>query len=770
MIKKMYILTFVFLLSTFSIACNTQNKNTEPAYLNPELPVNQRVNDLMQRMTLEEKVGQMCQYISIKHLKFSRERYKKTHKIAKSDDQFGIYPGISIDSLKQLTRSGLIGSFLHVKDVQEANELQKLALESRLNIPVLISIDAIHGHAFINGATVFPTQLALSSSWDDSLAYRIAVATAKEMRATGMQWTFSPNVELMRDARWGRAGETFGEDPVLVGRLGAAFTKGYQGDFGKDNVLACAKHYIGGGEPFNGLNAAPFDVSERTLRNLWFIPFKMQVDAGVFTFMAAHNEISGVPAHKSKFLLTGVLRNEWDFKGFVVSDWMDMERIYDLHHAAESYDKAFRQSVKAGMDMHMHGPGFYESVLTSVKEGKLDKKYIDRAARKILEAKFKIGLFEHPFADEKEAKKALNTPEHIALNLEAARKSIILLKNNGLLPFKGKQKIMLTGHNANNQRLLGDWTYKQPEENVITVYEGMKQVFSGAQVDYISSGESLRYPDNALLKTPIAKAANYDAVVIVVGSNSLRYEPAEKNCGENTDRAQINLQGNQLKLIQEIYKKNKNIVVVLINGRPLGIPWIKEHIPAIIEAWEPGNMGGQAVAEIIKGEINPSGKLTVTIPYDVGQIHTVYNYLPSSYLHHYVDMPSEPLWHFGYGMSYTTYEYSNLSVPENAVPKDTLTISVDVRNTGKMDGDEIVQLYIRDDYSQATRPVKELKNYKRIYLKKGESKTIRFKLPVKDLGYYNADLKYVIEPGSYTIMVGCSSRNKDLLKHKINIL
>ena len=756
----------VIILLISLLGCADTKNNSEPDYLNPRLSVKDRTEDLLQRMTPDEKIGQMCQYIGIEHIKKFRARYKS---VDKGNDQFAVYPGLSLDDVRQMVIDGKISSFLHVKDVKESNELQKLAMQSRLKIPLLIGIDAIHGHAHIYGATVYPTQLSLSSSWDDSLAYRIAQATAQEMRATGMHWTFSPNVELARDPRWGRTGETFGEDPVLVGRLGFAFTKGYQGNLGKNNVLACAKHFVGGGEPFNGLNAAPLDVSERQLRNLWFPPFKKQIEAGVYTFMAAHNEVSGTPAHKNKFLLTDILRNEWRFKGFVVSDWMDMERIYDLHHAAESYQDAYIQSVIAGIDMHMHGPEFFEPVKEAVLSGKLDEKYIDRAVRKILYTKFALGLFENTLSDETETKQVLFSTEHKQLALEAARKSIILLKNNGLLPFKNQNKILITGPNANNHRLLGDWALQQPEENVITVYEGMKDVFADAQVDFINSGESLRFPDDDSLKTAIDKANKYDAVVVVVGSNSLRYDRNEKNCGENTDRSNINLQGNQLKLIKEIYKRNKNVGVVFINGRPLAEPWIKENIPAIIEAWEPGAMGGQAIAEIIKGKINPSGKLTITIPDNVGQIHTVYNHLPSSFLHHYIDGTDEPLWSFGYGISYTNYQYDNLKVSQHANIKDTLLVSIDVTNTGKMDGDEIVQLYIRDNYSQATRPVKELKDYKRVHLNKGEKKTLQFKLAVQDLGYYNQNNKYVVEPGIYTIMVGASSLDKDLLKTEISV-
>ena len=769
--KRDYIFyVLIAIAMTVSSGCSSprDKNNGKPAYMNANLPVNERVNDLMSRMTLEEKIGQMCQYVAIEHIKESKEKFKG--KIGKSNDQYGMYPGLSIEDLKNMVRKGEIGSFLHVKDVKESNELQKLAMESRLKVPLIIGIDAIHGQAHIWGATVYPTQLSLSSTWDNDLLYEVAKETAKEVRATGMHWTFSPNVEVARDPRWGRTGETFGEDPFLITQMGVAFTKGYQGNFGPDNILACAKHFVGGGEPFNGTNAAPIDVSERQLREIWFPPYKAQVEAGVYTFMAAHNEVSGVPAHGNKWLLTDILRKEWGFNGFVVSDWMDIERIHTLHHAAATPEEAIKIAVEAGMDMHMHGPKFLEPLTEMVRKGEVPEKDIDRAVSKILKAKFMLGLFEKPYADENKAKKTLFSKEHQATALKAAREGIILLKNDGLLPLKGKKRILVTGPNANNDRIMGDWALKQPEENITTVYEGMKQVFADAKVDFINSGESLRYPDDSKLKLPIAKAASYDAVVVVVGSNSLRFDNKEKNCGENIDRANITLQGNQMKLIKGIYAKNKNVVVVLVNGRPLGEKWIKENISAVIEAWEPGAFGGQAIAEIIKGDVNPSGKLTISIPYASAQINYFYNHKPSSFFHPYIDMPSKPLWYFGYGLSYTTYKYSDLKVQKGAKLGDkSFKVSVNVTNTGDMDGDEVVQLYIKDDYSSVTRPVKELKGYKRVHLKKGEKKTVDFDIPFDALAFYNLDMKYVVEPGTFTVMVGPSSIDDELLKGKLTV-
>ncbi len=739
------------------------------SYKDKNSSLEKRVTDLMLQMTLEEKIGQMCQYVAIEHIRETKKKMKG--EVLIEDDQAGMYKGMSIEDLKQLVRDGKIGSFLHVKDAKEANELQKLAMQSRLKIPLLIGIDAIHGHALIEGSTVFPTQLSLSATWNNDLIYEVAKATAKEVRSTGMHWTFSPNVDVARDPRWGRTGETFGEDPVMVSQMGVAFTKGYQGNFGDENIIACAKHFIAGSEPLNGSNASTMDASMHQLREIWFPPYKAQVDAGVYTFMAAHNELNGVPCHANSFLLTDILRNEWGFDGFVVSDWMDIERLYQTQKVAASPKEAIKMSVNAGMDMHMHGPDFIEPIEEMIKNGEMSESRIDESCRKILKAKFLVGIFNNPFSNEEVSKKILFNDEHKKLALKTARESIILLKNeNNILPLKNAKKILVTGPNANNHRMLGDWTLPQPEENIVTPFEGIKTIFSNSKVEYFDSGESLRHPVNRIDEAA-KKAKDFDAVVVVVGSNSLRYDRDEKTCGENIDRANINLMGNQLELVQEIYKSNKNVVVVFVNGRPLSEPWIKENIPAVIEAWEPGAMGGTALAEILAGEVNPSGKLTVTIPYSVGQITSIYNHKPMHFFHKYIDEPVEPLWEFGFGLSYSSFSYSNMSVEKRELNNgENINITIDIKNTSDINGDEIVQLYIRDNYSTVTRPVKELKDYKRISLKAGEEKTISFSIPYKNLGFYNTDDKYVIEPGEFTIMVGGTSNSNKLMSKTVNVL
>jgi beta-glucosidase len=427
------------------------------------------------------------------------------------------------------------------------------------------------------------------------------------------------------------------------------------------------------------------------------------------------------------------------------------------------------------MDMHMHGPLFPEAVIELVKEGKLDEARIDEACRKLLTAKFKLGLFENPFVDLEKINERINTEEHRELALETARKGIVLLKNNGILPLKsrkGGSKILVTGPNANNQTILGDWHVAQPDENVITIFEGIKEVGGkyGYDVSYFDSGESIRHINDEDIKKTVAAASSADCIIAVVGDNSMRYKWKDKTAGENMGRAALDLPGKQLKLVKELKKTGKDVIVVLVNGRPISEPWLQENIPAILEAWEPGNMGGLAVGEILFGEVNPSGKLPLTVARSVGQIQMIYNHKPSQYFHKYAMEKVTPLYPFGFGLSYTEFEYGKpqLSSPEfNGT--DKVTVEVSVKNSGKLDGEEVVQLYIRDDVSSATRPVKELKGYKRIFLKAGETKTVMFELSNESLAFYDIDMNYCIEKGSFSLMVGGSSDDKVLKTIKLDV-
>lgn len=760
---------FISLSILFSINCYAQ----QPIYLDAKQPVENRVADLIGRMTLEEKIAQMCQYVGIEH---QIESYKnnKGKEPAANDDASSFYKGISFDSLRQMVVNGRVGSFLHIVTAKEGNEVQALALKSRLKIPILIGIDAIHGNALVSGCTVYPTPLGLAATFNPGLVEKTSVATAKEMRATGSHWTFTPNIDIARDARWGRVGETFGEDTYLVGVMGAAMVRGFQGKnmTGTEVVASCIKHLIGGGNSVNGLNGSPTDISERTLWEVHLPPYKMGIDAGAFTMMAAHNELNGVPCHANKYLMTDVMRNKWGFKGFYVSDWMDIERINTVHHTAANQKEAIYQTVMAGMDMHMHGPNFLEPLVELVNEKRVPVSYIDRSAAKILEAKFKLGLFENPFVDEALAAKLKFNDENKAMALQAARESITLLKNDkNTLPLTASvKKIFVTGPNANNQTILGDWSLLQPDENVTTIFEGLKlEAPAGTTVEYFATG-TVKKIEDSIIAEAAKKAGDADVIVVAVGENSLRYQNKGKTSGENIDRDNINLIGQQNQLIKGLIKTGKPVIVVLVNSRPLAVGEVTKDAVALIEAWEPGNLGGQALAEIIFGKVNPSGKLPMSIPRSTGQIPTYYNAKPSNYFHKYIETQSSALYDFGFGLSYTSFKYENLALSKNTISKtEKVKASVTITNTGNRDGDDVAQLYIRDEVSSVTRPVKELKAFERISLKAGETKTVSFELSPKDFEFLDINMKPVVEPGGFTIMVGNSSSDKDLQKIKLVI-
>ena len=767
----------VCLLTFFSVFTLISQNNLEyKLYLDSSKSNIERLNDLMSRMTLEDKVYQMNQFVGLDHMR-KAEKNLSPEDLLNNDAQ-GFYKGVFSSDVMKMTEEGKIGSFLHVLTAEEGNLLQELANESRLKIPILIGIDAIHGNALFSGATVYPSPITLASTWSDEFLFDVGRQTALEMRATGSHWAFTPNIDVLRDPRWGRVGETFGEDPFMVGNLGASMINGFQlNDFtGTNKVIACAKHMIAGSEPINGLNASPMDVSMRTLKEVYLPPYKKAIDAGVYSIMAAHNELNGVPCHMSSWLMTDLFRKDWGFEGFYVSDWMDIERIETLHHVASSLKEASYLAVNAGMDMHMHGVDFPEAVIELVNEGKLPISRVNEACSKILMAKFKLGLFENRFVDIEKIDQNIFTAEHRFTALETARKGIVLLKNSNLLPLnkiKTSKKILVTGPNANNQSILGDWHAAQPEENVTTIYEGIKDIgqSKGYDVSLFNSGDNIRKISNKDIQKTVEASKDVDYIIVVVGDNSMRYKWKDKTAGENMARAELNLAGKQLELVRSLKEINDNVIVVYVNGKPISEPWIQDNIPSIIEAWEPGNLGGKAVAEIIFGDINPSGKLPLTVPRSVGQLQMIYNHKPSQYFHKYAFEKNKPLYEFGYGLSYTKFKYSKPKLLNTSFDDDSIIkVQVDVTNIGEMDGDEVVQLYIRDKVSSVTRPVKELKGYKRTHLKVGETKNVIFEITPESLAFYDIDMNYVVEPGTFNIMTGSSSHFKSLKTVELNIL
>ena len=738
-------------------------------YKDPNAPIEKRVEALLSQMTIEEKVGQMNQFCGVVHVSNMDKKAQ-----ADNQDAQGYYPGINADTLRKWTKQGLIGSYLHVLTPEEAVELQTLAMQSRLGIPLIFGIDAIHGNCLAPDNTSYPTSIGLACSFDTEMAYKIARQTAKEMRAMNMHWTFNPNVDVARDARWGRVGETFGEDPYLVSAMGLASVNGYQGDMqGGDDVLACAKHLIAGSQSINGGNAVPTDVSERTLYEVFLPPYERAVrDGKVGSLMMAHNEINGVPCHSSKWLMEDVMRKDYGFDGFVVSDWMDIERLHSRHETASSRKEAFYQSIMAGMDMHMHGIYWNEEVVELVNEGRIPMSRIDESVRRILTAKFRLGLFENPYCDIEEGKKVRMCEEHRATALEAAENSIVLLKNDGILPLDVKKykRVLVTGINADDENIMGDWSAPQKPENVITILEGLREMAPKTDFVFVNQGDSPKKMKQENVDKAARIARSTDLNIVVAGETSMRNRKGFKTCGENQDRATIDLFGLQKDLVRKVAASGKPTILIIVAGRPQAVVWEDENLPAIVCAWEPGMYGGKAVAKILYGEVNPSAKLSITIPRHEGQIQMYYNHKKSIKRYRLVDMSTKPLYHFGYGLSYTTYEYSDLQLSKSEIATDeNIEASVTITNTGKRDGVEIAQLYIKDCVSSVTRPVKELKGFERVALKAGESKRVTFTITPEHLEYYDLNMNRIVEPGTFKVMVGGSSRNKDLLTAEFEV-
>lgn len=733
----------------FLCAASSRAAEKTPAapYLNPKLSIEQRVEDLLGRMTLEEKIGQMNQYIA--------PRY------ARASEPQEVTPRI-----EDLMKKGLVGSFLFVLDTTEANYLQRIAQNSRLGIPLINGIDAVHGLCPVRGATIFPVPVAMGGTFDPDLVERASRVTARETRASGMHWAFYPVLEVAREPRWGRSAEVFSEDPHLVEQMGLAVVRGFQGRGPGDpeSIIACLKHYVAHGQPLGGRNTAPVDVSERYLRSNFFPPFEAAVKAGAGSVMAAYHEINGVPCHASEYILNDVLRGEWGFNGFVVSDWGGIERLVDPHRTAANMKEAVRQAMVAGVDMHMQGDGFTEPLIELVREGVIPESRVDQSARRILKVKMQMGLFENRYLDPAKSAKVMGAPEHVKVALEAARKSIVLLENKGgILPLKKDLKrVMVTGPGADDNSLMGDWTAPQPDGNVITVLEGIRAAVSkGTEVNYVPSGKIFEISEETI-KQAVEAARAADVAVLVVGDNDARYDSEgkwdrprrERTGGEGIDRGDcLDLLGGQLELVQAVYATGTPTVVVLINGRPLAVSWVAENVPALIEAWEPGLVGGQAVAEVLFGDINPSGKLSTSFPRSAGQLPVYYNH-PYSAEVDYKFGPWKPLYEFGQGLSYTTYEYGAPVVPSRVLPGQEIPVSVEVSNTGKMAGEESVLLFVSDEVSSVATPVKALKAFQRIALAPGEKKTVTFKLSYSQLAMYDRDMRHVVEPGWFKVSAG----------------
>ena len=748
----------------------------QPLYKNAKAPIEDRVNDLLGRMTVNEKVGQLL-------CPLGWPMYTKSDKGK---------VGISDTYIKRMTQMP-IGSFwavlradpwtqktlttgLNPKLAAEAlNALQKYAVEkTRLGIPILFAEEAPHGHMAI-GATVFPTALSQASTFDEELIQKMGEAIGLEVRAQGAHVGYGPVLDIAREPRWSRMEETFGEDPVLTGILGTAMVKGMQGQDYKDgkHVYSTLKHFAAYGIPEGGLNGEQANVGQRTLFSELLPQFKRAVKAGVASIMTSYNSIDGVPCTANKYLLTDVLRNQWGFKGAVFSDLQSIEGIASTHHVAEDWGEAGVLALKAGVDFDLEGNSYGPNLEKKLQEGKITMEDLDRAVRNVLRLKFQMGLFENPYVDPNVAAKVVRSKEHKELARQVAREGVVLLKNDGLLPLsKNLKRVAVIGPNADmmyNQ--LGDYTAPQDRKELTTVLDGVKNLLPKAQVTYVK-GCAVRDTTQSQIKEAVAAAKAADVTILVVGGSSARdFETtylstgaaivnknaiADMECGEGYDRADLHLMGDQEKLMKALLDSGVKLVVVYIQGRPLNMNLASEQANALLTAWYPGEQGGQAIADVLFGDYNPAGRLPVGIPRNVGQLPVHYSKHPS---HNYVDSSADPLFSFGYGLSYTKFEYSDLQlVPGNGMDVYQ-TVKCTVKNFGNVDGDEVVQLYINDVVASVEPLHKALKGFKRIHLKAGESKEISFNLGFEELSLYNMQMQQVVEPGKFRVMIGAASND-----------
>lgn len=670
------------------------------------------------------------------------------------------------------------GSILHILGAK-INRAMDLAAKERLGIPLLVGEDGIHGHSFWKGATIFPTQLAMAASWDAELLKKVGRVTAEEMAPTGIQWTFSPVLCLTRDLRWGRTGETFGEDPYLIGEFGAALIRGYQGKGLNDPtaVLATAKHYAGYSETQGGRDASEADISRRKLRSYFLPPFERAARGGAMTFMTGYQSMDGVPSTINHWLLTDVLKNEWGFRGVLVTDWDNVGRLVYEQKVAKTDADAAIVALRAGNDIVMTTPQFYEGALEAVRSGRLKEAEIDAPVRRLLALKFRMGLFENPRRpDLTRAAQETARPDHRAVNLQMARESLILLQNNGVLPLDSAKvkSIAVIGPNADDDlQQLGDWSLgspqhppeagKQPREKTTTALDGIRALApTGTPVRY-GRGCSIVDEDLSGIPAAVAAAQSSDVVVAVVGDNL-------KFIGETLSTATLELQGGQIALLDALEKTGKPMVVVLVNSKPLVLPRSAKRAAAIVEGFNSGMEGGRALAEALFGQLNPSGKLTISVPVHVGQQPVFYSQVRGQHGDRYADLTQEPLFPFGHGLSYTQYRYSNLKLASQTLTRGQAEkVSVDVENAGKREGDEIVQVYVTDVVTSATWVNKALKAFARVHLAPGEKKTVQVNLLWESFQIVNADGQTVVEPGEFEVRAGPASRDRDLLKASLQI-
>ena len=772
MIKRLYILVIVQMVCTLGF---TQSSPSLPAYKDPSLSIDIRLSDLLSRMTLEEKVGQLLCPLGWEMYEIHGSEVHPSGKfkqLIKERNAGMLWATYRADPWTKKTLANGLNSEMAAK---AGNALQKYVMENtRLGIPMFLAEEAPHGHMAI-GATVFPTGIGMAATWSPELVKEVGQVIAKEIRSQGGHISYGPVLDLTRDPRWSRVEETFGEDPVLSGILGASMVDGLGGGnlSQKYATIATLKHFLAYAVPEGGQNGNYASVGIRDLHQNFLPPFRKAIDAGALSVMTSYNSIDGTPCTSNHYLLTQLLRNEWKFRGFVVSDLYSIEGIHESHFVAPTKENAAIQSVMAGVDVDLGGDA-YTNLCHAVQSGQMDKTVIDTAVCRVLRMKFEMGLFEHPYVDPKIAAKTVRRKEHIELARKIAQSSITLLKNeNSILPLsKTINKVAVIGPNADNRyNMLGDYTAPQEDSNVKTVLDGILTKLSPFRVEYVR-GCAIRDTTVNEIEQAIKAARRSEVVIVVVGGSSARdfktsYKEtgaavaeegsvSDMECGEGFDRASLSLLGRQQELLESLQKTGKPLIVVYIEGRPLEKNWASEYADALLTAYYPGQEGGNAIADVLFGDYNPSGRLPISVPRSVGQIPVYYN-KKAPRNHDYVEMSSFPLYSFGYGMSYTTFEYSDLQVVQKSAR--CFEVSFKVKNTGKYDGEEVSQLYMRDEYASVVQPMKQLKHFERFHLKKGEEKKVTFVLTEEDFFLVNYTLKKVVESGNFHFMIGAASND-----------
>ncbi|MGJ1412956.1 glycoside hydrolase family 3 N-terminal domain-containing protein [Sphingobacterium multivorum] len=770
----------ILLMAAMATLLCPQLQAQQLPYKNSTIPIEKRVSDLLGRMTVEEKVGQLSKLLGWEMYSKNGKQVTISNKLRKAvkEQHIGLlWATLRADPWTQKT---LLNGLSPVEAARATNAIQRYMVDStRLGIPLLLSEEAPHGHMAI-GATVFPTAIGQASTWNPQLIQDMASTIAMETYAVGGKNGYGPVLDLARDPRWSRTEETYGEDPYLIGQMGTAMIRGFQGEkLGeRDKIIGTLKHFVAYAAPDGGHNGESVSFGERSLRQYFLPPFERAVKSGAGSVMTAYNSIDGIPCSANPWLLKDILRKDWGFTGFVVSDLLSISGLNGGHATAATAEEAASQSIHAGLDVDLSGTGYGSNLLKAVQQGLVEPAVLDTAVAHVLRMKFNLGLFDHPYVDEKLVAQKVATAQNKTVARQVARESIVLLKNDQhILPLsKSLKRIAVIGPNADNAyNQLGDYTAPQAEGKVQTLLTGIRAaVGNSTRVDYVK-GCAIRDTSNSDIAAAVAAAKQADAVVLVLGGSSARdfktsyqatgaanVDPntvSDMESGEGFDRVSLDMMGDQIKLLKAIQATGKPVVLVTIMGRPLNLNWAAEHVPAIVNAWYPGQEGGLAIADVLFGDYNPAGRLPISVPRSVGQLPVHYNHTKPKH-HDYVEMSAKPLYAFGYGLSYSSFDYSNLQVSLKEADNDfACTVSFDVANNGKLAGDEVAQLYVVDEVSSVVTPVMQLKRFERKNIAAGKKERYSFQLTKEDLKLWNAGNEWKTEKGRFKLLVGASSND-----------